>query len=215
MDMANLSNEQQTALFNTQANVQALLSDQAAENAAKQFNATSQNQVDQFFAGLATQVSQFNSTQTNAMTQFDESNSIDVAKFNSSLKSQRDQFNAQNQLVIAQSNAQWRREIATIDTATVNAANEFNAKSLLDISNQAYDNMWQQYEDIIEYAWRSGESERDRINELVRTQVTANANLKAAELQADAESNSALGGFFASALFGSGGFMSSLGTKTS
>jgi hypothetical protein len=215
MDMANLSNEQQTSLFNTQANIQALLSDQAAENAAKQFNATSQNQVDQFFAGLSTQVAQFNATQTNAMTQFDETNAIDVAKYNSSIKNQREQFNAQNQLVIAQSNAQWRREIATIDNATVNAANEFNAKSLLDISNQAYDNMWQQYEDIIEYAWRSGEAERDRINELVRTQIGADATLKAAELQSDAESSSALGGFFASALFGSGGFMSRLGNNRS
>ena len=209
-DLANLSNEQQTTQFNAQSNIQALLSDQAAENAAKQFNATSQNQVDQFFAGLATQVKQFNATQTNAMTQFDATNATDVAKFNSAMKDMREQFNANNQLVIAQSNAQWRREVATIDNAATNAANEFNAKSLLDISNQAYDNLWQQYEDIIEYSWKSGENERDRINEVVRSQITADGTLKAAELTADAESNSALGGFFANALFGTGGILSRL-----
>jgi hypothetical protein len=209
-DLANLSNEQQTTLFNAQSNIQALLSDQAAENSAKQFNATSQNQVDQFFAGLATQVKQFNATQTNAMTQFDVTNATDVAKFNSAMKDMREQFNANNQLVIAQSNAQWRKEIATIDNASTNAANEFNAKSLLDISNQAYDNLWQQFEDVIEYAWKSGENERDRINEIVRTQITADGTVKASELTADAESSSSFGAFFANALFGPGGMMSRL-----
>ena len=52
VDMANLSNQQQTELFKTQQRVQSLFTDQAAENAARQFNASSQNQVDQFFANL-------------------------------------------------------------------------------------------------------------------------------------------------------------------
>ena len=43
MEMANLTNEQQTALFNAQAINQSLLSDQAATNAASQFNATSES----------------------------------------------------------------------------------------------------------------------------------------------------------------------------
>ena len=45
MDMANLSNEQQTTMFAAQAQINAMLSDQAAENAARQFNASSENQV--------------------------------------------------------------------------------------------------------------------------------------------------------------------------
>ena len=60
--MANLSNQQQTELFKSQQRVQGLFTDQAAENAARQFNASSQNQVDQFFANLANQVSQFNAS---------------------------------------------------------------------------------------------------------------------------------------------------------
>ena len=45
MDMANLSNQQQANLANLQARQSQLFSDQAASNAASQFNATSQNQV--------------------------------------------------------------------------------------------------------------------------------------------------------------------------
>ena len=59
-DMANLNGRQQTELFGSQQLIQSLFTDQSAENAARQFNATSQNQVDQFFANLASQVSQFN-----------------------------------------------------------------------------------------------------------------------------------------------------------
>ena len=52
MDMANLSNNQQANLQNLQTRQQVLLTDNAARNAAQQFNATSQNQVNQFYSNL-------------------------------------------------------------------------------------------------------------------------------------------------------------------
>ena len=67
MDIANLDNEQQTSLFKSQQLAASLLSDAAAENAASQFNASSQNQTDQFFANLSAQVAEFNNEQSNAM----------------------------------------------------------------------------------------------------------------------------------------------------
>ena len=54
MDMSNLNNRQQTELANTQIRQQFLLSDQAAVNASRQFNATNKQQTDQFFANLNT-----------------------------------------------------------------------------------------------------------------------------------------------------------------
>jgi len=66
MDMANLSNTQQANMFNAQQRIQSLFTDQASENASRQFNATSQNQVDQFFSQLGQQANQFNATQVNA-----------------------------------------------------------------------------------------------------------------------------------------------------
>ena len=55
MDMSNLDRAQQTEIFRANSNIQALLTDTAAENAAKQFNATSKNQADQFFTDLSSQ----------------------------------------------------------------------------------------------------------------------------------------------------------------
>ena len=51
--MTNINNEQQANILRAQQEQQRLLSNQAAENAAAQFNATSQNQTNQFMAGLA------------------------------------------------------------------------------------------------------------------------------------------------------------------
>ena len=60
MDMANLSNNQQANLQNLQAQQQTLLTDNAARNAALQFNATSQNQVNQYYDSLNKNIQQQN-----------------------------------------------------------------------------------------------------------------------------------------------------------
>ena len=193
MNMANLTNEQQTALFNAQAINQSLLTDQAAVNASRQFNATSQNQTDQFMANLANQISQFNATQANAQAQFNVGEANTLARFNTEVANQRDQFNAQNQLAIAQNNAVWRREIATADTAAINRANELNAKAVLDVSTQQYDNLWQFYADTMEWAWKSAESEQSRMVELAVANINADASAKLANAQKSSASTKAIG----------------------
>ncbi len=195
VDMANLSNQQQTELFKSQQRVQSLFTDQAATNAAAQFNASSQNQVDQFFANLGSQVSQFNATQQNAQSQFNSGQTNTVARFNAELNNQRDQFNAQNQMVIAQSNAQWRRQIATADTAAVNRANELNANAILDISKTAYDNLWNYYADSMEWAWESSDNELDRQVQLAVAKLQADSSADLANIKKDYESSKSVGGF--------------------
>jgi hypothetical protein len=192
-DMANLSNQQQTDLFKAQQRVQSLFTDQAATNASAQFNASSQNQVDQFFSNLGSQVSQFNATQQNAQSQFNAGQTNTVERFNAELNNQRDQFNAQNQMVIAQSNAQWRRQIATADTAAVNRANELNANAILDISKQAYSNLWNFYGDTMEWAWTSAESELDRISALAIAELDAKTKSETAAAQSKSAAGSAIG----------------------
>ena len=202
MDMANLSNQQQADMFAAQSIVQSLFTDQAAENAARQFNATSQNQVDQFFASLINQANQYNTSQQNAIALANTDAENAMLQFSKNLQTQRDQFNASNQLVIAQSNATWRRQIATADTAAINRANEINANNILDISQNAYNELWQNYADTLEMAWTSSESALDRDAALARASLQINADAAAAALaQSNANSRSfgtALFNFFAS-----------------
>jgi len=209
MDMANLSNRQQADMFGAQQQIQSLFTDQAAENASRQFNATSQNQVDQFFANLAQQANQFNATQMNAQSQFNAGQANTIERFNAEINNQRDQFNAQNQLVIAQANANWRRQLATADTAAINRANELNAQNILGISNQAYNNLWQYYGDTMEWAWTSAENERSRVIELAKAQLAADSAADIQNLKNDYNSSSAFGGligkFVTGSMFGGGG----------
>ena len=192
VDMANLSSRQQTTMFNAQSRVQSIFSDAAATNAARQFNATSQNQTDQFFANLGTQVNQFNSAQSNAMDQFNIGQTNSINQFNTNIANQRDQFNAQNQLVIGQSNAQWRRQIATADTAAINRQNEFNATAALGVSNQAYANIQQFTRDLMFKAIESSENALDRETRIATAIFNANNAITLKDIEADAKLDSSI-----------------------
>ena len=174
-DLSNLSNRQQTSIFKSQQSIQSMFTDAAAENAARQFNATSENQTTQFFANLSSTTDQFNVSQNNALEQFNTGQVNASRQFNANVQNQRDQFNAQNAVVIAQSNAQWRRQIATADTASLNRANELNARSTLELSTLAYNNTWQLYKDIFEFAFQAEEGRLDRENALSRAEIQAEA----------------------------------------
>ena len=201
VDMANLSNRQQTSMFKAQASINSILSDQAATNAAKQFNASSENQMTQFYDNLSTQVKQFNTSQANAMSQFNAGQENAVNQFNAQIQNQRDQFNAQNQMVIAQSNVQWRRAVATQDTAAINRANELNAQALIGMSQMAYQQIWQQYGDSMERAWKSGENELDRLTSLAQTKMNVEAQANMAKAERDANNVGMIGGFLMDFLF--------------
>ena len=82
MDMSNLANNQQSNLQNLAVRQATLFSDQSAQNAAAQFNATSQNQVDEFFTGLQKQVQTNNAQRADAMTQFDTAEKNKIAAIN-------------------------------------------------------------------------------------------------------------------------------------
>jgi hypothetical protein len=166
MDMQNLSNAQQTEMFRAQSNIQALFTDQAAQNAARQFNAASQNQTDQFFADLSSRVSQFNAEQTNAIGQFNAGQTNAAELFNKQLEAQRSQFNAANSLVIAQANAQWRQNITTANTAAQNEANMEMARTQNAMSAKAMDELWQRERDTLNFAFVGYQQEEQRFLEL-------------------------------------------------
>ena len=188
MDMANLSNRQQANIQNIQARQSFLLSDQAAANAAYQFNATSQNQVNQFYDNMSAALSQQNATRADAMKQYatSEANKISalnaqntvqvdeanaqresaINQFNSTLENQRQQFNVNNQREIDQSNVVWRRGINTANTAAVNASNQTNAQNLLNLSNWAMSAAWQQWRDEASWVNTSSENEQNRNHNL-------------------------------------------------
>ena len=196
MDMQNLQGAQQMQLFKAQSITQSLLSDTAAENASRQFNASSINQSNQFNAQLATQVSQFNASQQNAMTQFNTGEANAIAKFNAEVQNRRDEFNSSQRLVIDQANAQWMKEISVQNTASKNAANYLNAQQLQQMTMAEYNNEVQLYRDQIDYAFKSYESDAERMAALARTELQIKGQVDAAKEASKAAAWAQAGNWF-------------------
>lgn len=166
MDMKNLDARQQTAIVNTQARLQGLMSDQAAINSARQFNAASVNQVNQYYAGLQSEVEQFNVSQANTMKQFNAGQVNAMQQFNTDQQNRRDEFNVKNATAIEQANLNYLRGINTSNNAMQNQANMVNSQNLVNISNTAMANEIQLWRDTASYLFQSSENSLDRSTQI-------------------------------------------------
>ena len=166
IDLANLTSEQSTEQINFQADAEEMFTDQAAENATRQFNATGKIQVDEFFADLGVRVdtrstelavanAQFNTDQTNAINQF-----------NQQIINDRDKFEANLSTQIQQSNSVWRRSINTANNATQNEANRLNAQAILGLNEVGQANLWQAYRDDATFLIQTTEAALQRAHQV-------------------------------------------------
>ena len=167
MNLKNTTNEQQAAVLTYQSKVQSLFTDQAAANAAEQFNATSQNQVNQFYDQLGATVEQANAARDLAIQKFNSEETSSVEEFNVNLDNLREQFNTNMRKQIDQSNVAWRRQINTANTANENVANKANAAILLGLTQQAQNQLWQKYRDEAHQLFTTLENETSRNHQIV------------------------------------------------
>jgi len=189
IDMANLNNQQQANILQAQQTQQRLLSNQASENASRQFNATSENQTQQFMASLNAQIEQYNTSQLNASRQFNtnsqnaaaarDANRVadvnkanaailnQVSQFNAQLDFNREQWNSQNEQAVIQSNVTWRRQANTANTAAQNAVNQQNAQNAFSLTSAAQSFLWQELRDQADYDFRFADNEANRKAQLL------------------------------------------------
>ena len=184
MDLTNLNNAQQVNVLKAQQEQQRLLSNQAANNAAAQFNATSENQTQQFMTSISAQVEQFNASQMNTTAQFNvqQKNARDalnfqveadlekanaamvnqINQFNEQTAFERDKFNTANAQAIEQSNLAWRRQANTINTAAANQVAMQNVQNAFNMTSQAQSFLWQELRDQANYTFQAAENEENR-----------------------------------------------------
>tara|TARA_A100001015_G_C15039072_1_gene738316 strand:+ start:600 stop:2264 length:1665 start_codon:yes stop_codon:yes gene_type:complete len=169
MDMANLSNKQQAEVLEFQSNTQRLFNNQSAVNAAEQFNATSMNQINQFYDTLGATVSKQNADRKAAQDQFNVDQYNAQVRYNAKLSDARDKFNSEMRMQIDQSNISWRRNVNTANTAEQNQANKVNAAAVLGLTTASQNNMWQQYRDEASWAYSTSENVDQRNFNLAMT----------------------------------------------
>jgi hypothetical protein len=195
IDVANLNNEQQAVVLDQQMRQQSLLSNQAADNAARQFSATSENQINMFLTTQKDAIAQFNAAQNNAMAQFNASeenriaaieagNELEASKINAQIQFQIEQFNekigndrdiwnAANSQAVEQANTNWRRQSNTANTAAINAANAQNVQNAYGITTQELDFVWQSLRDEATFLRKE---QLDLANQKTNLYITAMQN---------------------------------------
>jgi len=178
LDVANLNNEQQTRIFNTGNRVQALFNDQAAVNSAKQFNASSAQQNDQFFANLFNSSAQFYSNQKNAVAMNNAGRADAASQFNKTLANTRELAYQRNSILIDQANAVYRRQINTANTALKNAETEYNTNQLFNLQQDAKNKLLQDFKDREFYARTIARDQNQFNNTLALSSFAFDKNLK-------------------------------------
>ena len=202
MDTQNLSNEQQLKTIDLQSKFQKLFTDQAQENAARQFNAKSQLQVDQFFTELETQVANANASRMAAMEQFNADQTNAAARYFTKINDARERFNISNENLIQQSNAVWRRNINTANTAGQNETNRINALNLLGINQASLDKLWQRYRDEAQWMVEISENAAQRAHNAAILSQTQDFNSEQYEVERESQFFSALGSTVINGVFG-------------
>lgn len=196
-DLANFDARQQTNMANIQFRQQALFTNTAAENSAKQINAQSEQQTQQFMASLVASVQEANANRMQAADKSNIDNNLAAQTFYQQQEFNRQKFNSEQQFAIDQSNVLWRRNLNTANTASVNAANQFNTQNRFNLSATAMNNLWQQFRDEAAWAFTASENQRDRDYNVA---IAAN-NINYLENASDVKWYENLGGFAASLFF--------------
>lgn len=160
MNILNLRNQQE-----------ALLSNQSAINASKQFNSQSINQINMFMAQLRDGIIKFNVEQLNGMSRFNTEQDNAMYQFQKNLQAQQEQFVNKNMVQIAASNSEWRRALNLANTAGINAENQIRTQNLFNLSQDAVDKLWQANRDLFYWANVSTENDRDRALKLSLAQM--------------------------------------------
>ena len=195
IDAQNLTQSQQANMLTHQSHMQKLTTDQAQINAAAQFNAKSQNQSDEFFVELGTQIENSNVTRQAAMQQFNADQGNASARFASQLEDSRDKFNANMAAQINQSNANWRRSINTENTTRENEANRINVQNSLSLSQTAQNQLWQRYRDEASWVLQRAESATQRAHQFAMTSQQNNFDVDMYDKQFKDSTYSELGRF--------------------
>ena len=178
IDTENLTNRQQTESINHQARIQSLFTNTASTNAARNFNAQSDNQINSFFTTLDATVQENNNKRAAALQEFDADQANAINRFEASLNDSRDKVYSEIQRQINQSNALWRREQNTQNTAAQNEANRVNAQNVLGLSVDAQNKLWQQYRDEARFILETSENDKQRAHNAAIVASQNNFNIE-------------------------------------
>jgi len=178
MDLKNLTNEQQAEVINTQARIDALLEDSRAINAERLFTAEARNDFTKYYDTLNTNIKTFMAEQQNAIAKFNAGEINSMAQFEATMEDSRQKFYAEMQFNIDTANAKWRQSVEVDNKKMQYDAISTDVKNMLDISQEAQNQLWDRVDSLFDYIWKSSENDMERDVRVLMAQIQAQAGSK-------------------------------------
>jgi hypothetical protein len=177
-DMINLDAEQKMVQLKFQAKQQSIFEDAKQENVTRALNINNKLDTDKFYDQLSTTTDQFNVSQRNAMEQFNSGELNSMEKFNLEMQNVREQFEMNNQFRIDQANATWRQNVTMQNAAMEFEAAAMDVKTIVSMTSEQMNRMWNRTDQLLDYAWKEGENEKDRKVEVYKAKLAYDAQKK-------------------------------------
>jgi len=177
-DMINLDAEQKMVQLKFQAKQQSIFEDAKQENVTRALNITNKLDTDKFYDQLSTTTDQFNVSQRNAMEQFNSGELNSMEKFNLEMQNVREQFEMNNQFRIDQANATWRQNVTMQNASMEFEAAAMDVKTIVSMTSEQMNRMWNRTDQLLDYAWKEGENEKDRKVEVYKAKLAYDAQKK-------------------------------------
>ena len=184
VEMFNVEGARVTAATNMATKVQALFSDQAAENVASNLGFTTQVESDQFYDQLALQAAEASKRML-----------LDANKFNASVINSRAEFNSSMAFEIERGNLDYLRSVNTATTAGINQANMTNSQNILGISNTAIANALTLQRDDLHRIFEASENAADRAANYAVASLNADSAMNRLSVEQNNENSNNIGAF--------------------
>jgi hypothetical protein len=114
------------------------------------------------------------------------------------MEDSRQKFYSEQQYNIAVANANWRQQVQLQDDQQKYEAATTDVKNMLDISVNQLNQLWDRSDALLDYAFKSSESAKDRASALAIATMQAKQSRKGAN---SAAIGSIVGGFMGSSTF--------------
>jgi hypothetical protein len=124
-----------------------------------------------------------------------------MSKFNADLENNREQFYKSMQFQIDTANAKWRQTVTlTEDTQSFEAA-ATDVKNMVGISTEQLNRLWDRSDAMLDYAWKSTESQMDRDAAIAIKKLDAKLQSKAADKKGFGEMLGTIGSQIVGSIF--------------
>jgi len=208
LDLSNLANEQQAGMLDSSQRYLALFEDAKESNLAKRFDTTNELDREQWYSTLSTNTGLAIAQMKDSFEKFNLGEINTTARANQAAEMRMFEFEKTHQHQIDQDNVGWRRQVMNTNTQMAFSAAQMDAKTILGITSEQHNRLWNRSDMQFNYLATSSESQKDRDMKMFQMKMEMQMAVMKARAAKKAAMFKAIGsvvGSITGGMFGAGG----------